>query len=182
MAKPSKGHETANQGDKEPFVPKADRPEVRLDLDMPINDLRVRDLAAILGLMTGKTPFEVGKTPLKDFFDKDFPEVAKDYVKELKLEKFEKPEKSEKFEKNEKIEKPEKPEKVEKNEKVEKPEKSEIKEAKAEKVENDGVFDPGNPVRPDPRMDQIVQAVAGLTRQVGQLANQLEELQKKPGR
>ena len=91
-------------------------------------------MSAILGFMTGKNPnFEVGKTSLKDFFDKDFPEVAKDWVKELK---------SEKLEKNEI--KDSKGEKTEKLEKHEKNEKSEIKEAKAEKAENDGVFDPGN--------------------------------------
>jgi hypothetical protein len=68
--------------------------------------LRVRDLAAILGPMAGKNPnFEVGKTPLKDFFDKPFPEETKDFTKEIKIEKVEKPEKvekNEKFEKNEK--------------------------------------------------------------------------------
>lgn len=178
----AKGAKDDNQSSKQPFVSQADRPAVRLDLDMPVNDLRVRDLAAILGLLSTKSPFEAGKTSLKDFFDKDFPEVAKDYVKELKIEKIEKPEKPEKFEKNEKIEKPEKVEKIEKHEKIEKPEKPEIKELKLEKIENDGVFDPGDRVRPDPRMEQIIQALAGLTRQVGLLANQVEELQKKGGR
>lgn len=178
----TRGQGTTQQSSKEPFVSQADRPEVRLDLDAPLNDLRVRDLAAILALVTTKSPFEAGKTSLKDFFDKDFPEVAKDYVKELKPEKYEKPEKSEKFEKNEKFEKPEKQEKYEKNEKFEKPEKAELKELKAEKIENDGVFEserfrPG----PDPRIEQIIQALAGLTRQVGVLANQLEELKKRSG-
>jgi hypothetical protein len=187
MANPSKGAKDTNEKSKEPFVSQADRPEVRLDLDMPINELRVRDLAAILGLLTTKSPFEAGKTSLKDFFDKDFPEVGKDYVKEVKIEKVEKPEKPEKFEKNEKIEKPEKHEKFEKLEKPEKPEKfekPEIKELKneklekVEKLENDGVgFSP----KPDPRMEQVIQTLAGLTRQVGQLADQVEELQKKRG-
>ena len=180
MANPKQGAEIKKS--KQPFVAQADRPEVKLDLDMPINELRVRDLAAILGLLTNKSPFEAGKTPLKDFFDKDFPEIAKDYVKELKIEKVEKPEKPEKVEKNEKIEKPEKIEKVEKHEKIEKPEKSEIKELKLEKLESDGVFEPRDLVRPDPRIEQIIQAVAGLTRQVSQLANQVEELQKKGSR
>ena len=143
---------------KEPFVPKGDRPEVRINLNTPLGELRVRELGAILGFMAGKNPnFEVGKTSLKDFFDKDFPEVAKDWLKEFKHEKLEKPEK---FEKNEKHE------------------KREIKEAKVEKLETDGVFDPGSVV-PDPRLEQVIQAMAGLTKQVSILANQLEELRKK---
>lgn len=163
---------------KQAFVAPADRPEVRLDLDMPVNELRVRDLAAILGHLSQKSPFEVGKTPIKDFFDKPFPEEAKDYVKELKPEKFEKPEKPEKFEKNEKHEK------HEKHEKQEKLEKPEIKELKLEKIESDGVFDPGSrfPPGPDPRLEQVIQALAGLTRQVSALANQVEELQKRTKR
>lgn len=64
MANPSKGTKDPSQTSKQPFVSQADRPEVRLDLDMPINDLRVRDLAAILGLLIGKSPFEAGKTSL----------------------------------------------------------------------------------------------------------------------
>ena len=157
---------------KQPFVGSEDRPEVKLDLDMPVNDLRVRDLAAILGHLVGKSPFEVGKTSIKDFFDKPFPEVAKDYVKELKPEKVEKPEKPEKFEKNEK------------HEKAEKLEKPEIKELKHEKIESDGVFDPVQrfPPGPDPRLEQVIQALASLTRQVGVLANQVEELQKRTQR
>jgi hypothetical protein len=160
---------------KQPFVGAADRPKVRLDLDMPVNELRVRDLAAILGHLSQKSPFEVGKTPIKDFFDKPFPEEAKDYVKEVKPEKFEKPEKPEKFEKNEKHEK------HEKHEKPEKLEKPEIKELKLEKIENDGVFDPGSrfPPGPDPRLEQVIQTLAGLTRQVSALADQVAELQKR---
>lgn len=167
---------------KQPFVPQEDRPEVRINLDTPLSELRVRELGAILGFLAGKNPnFEVGKTSLKDFFDKDFPEVAKDWLKEIKIEKVEKPEKPEKLEKNEKVEKPEKLEKKE-NEKVEKPEKlekSEIKESKFEKLEKEPVFDPRGFIGPDPRIEQVIQAVTGLTKQVSQLANQVEELRKK---
>lgn len=166
-----------NQDDdkKQPFIGSADRPEVRLDLDMPVTELRVRDLAAILGHLSAKSTFEAGKTPIKDFFEKPFPEEAKDILKEVKIEKVEKPEKPEKFEKNEKHEKPEK---FEKNEKLEKPE---IKELKLEKLENDGVFDPGSrfPPGPDPRLDSVMQAIAGLTRHVSALADQVEELRKR---
>lgn len=171
MADSNKEAKGTNKGSKQPFVSREDRPEVRINLDTPLNELRVRELSAILGFLVGKNPnFEVGKTSLKDFFDKDFPEVAKDWIKEIKPEQIEKPpkfEKHEKFEKNEKIEK---------NEKME---KREIKEVKAEKLENDGVFDPGDLGRPDPRMEQVIQAVTGLTKQVSQLANQVEELRKK---
>ena len=37
----------------------------------------------------------------------------------------------------------------------------------------DGVLDPGKSVGPDPRMDQVIQAVSGLTKQVSQLADQV---------
>ena len=170
MAKPNPGR---SKESKEPFVPKGDRPEVRINLNTPLGELRVRELGAILGFMAGKNPnFEVGKTSLKDFFDKDFPEVAKDWLKEAKTEKLEKPEKPEKFEKNEKLEKNEKQEKNEKHE------KRELKEIKVEKLEIDGVFEQGS-VGPDPRLEQVIQAVGGLTKQVSILANQVEELRKK---
>jgi hypothetical protein len=138
---------------------------------MPVTELRVRDLAAILGQVGSKSPFEVGKTPLKDFFDKPFPEVAKDFVKELKIEKVEKPEKPEKFEKNEK------------HEKHEKYEKRENKEFKLEKIEADGVFDPGRqfPPGPDPRFESVIQTIAQLTQQVAALTDQVEQLRKRGG-
>ena len=164
---------------KEPFVPKEDRPEVKITLDTPLSELRVRELSSILGRMIGggKHPnFEVGSSPLKNFFDKEFPEVVKDVIKESKSDKFEKNEikelKGEKFEKSENI-------KLEKNEKREKPEKSEIKEIKAEKVETDAVFDPGRVPVPDPRFEQLIEAVAGLRKQVDQLSNQVEDLKKR---
>ncbi len=53
------------------------------------------------------------------------------------------------------------------------------KELKIEKVETDGVFDPGGVPGPDPRIEQIIGAVAGLTNQVGQLADPVEELRKR---
>jgi len=162
----------AKEESKQPFVAKEDRPEVKISLDTPLSELRVRELSTILGRVIGKNPFEVGKTPLKDFFDKPFPEVLKDVVKESKPENVEKPvkfEKPEKFEKNEK---------VEKNEKAE---KTEIKELKAEKVETDAVFDPGKQIGPDPRFEQLIEAVTGLSKQVTQLTNQVDELRKKAG-
>lgn len=164
------------EGSKQPFVPQEDRPAVKIDLDTPLSELRVRELGSILGFIAAKNAnFEVGKTSLKDFFDKDFPEVAKDWVKEIKPEKFEK------IEKLEIKEKPEKHEKIEKFEKPEKQEKHEHKELKNEKLETDAVFNPGPISQPDPPFQQVIQAVAGLTKQVAQLANQVEELRKKVG-
>jgi hypothetical protein len=169
------------QASKEPFIGSEDRPEVKIDLDTPLSELRVRELSAILGFSTGKNPnFEVGKTSLKDFFDKPWPEVAKDWAKEIKIEKVEKPEKPEKVEKPEKFEKPEK----EKLEKLEKNERKDIKHEKLEKlekIETDGFIDRQDfiPPGPDPRLEQVVQLVAGLTEQVGRLANQVEALEKK---
>jgi hypothetical protein len=157
---------------KQPFVPQEDRPEVKLNPDAPITELRVRDLTAILGAITAKSPFEVGKASIKDFFDKPFPETVKDFIKEIKPEKLEKSEIKE-F-------KGEKHEKFEKREKFEKPE---IKEAKHEKIEvQEPIFDPGRIPGPDPRIEQLIQAVSGLVQQVGHLANQVEELKKKAGR
>jgi len=167
MANP--GKQDPSEGSKQPFVSKEDRPEVKISLDTPLSELRVRELGSILGFMVGKNPnFEVGKTSIKDFFDKDFPEVAKDWLKEIKPEKFEK---LEKVEKNEKFEK------HEKFEKFEKFEKPEIKEIKNEKIERDPIFEPGS--GPDPRIEQVIQALTGLAKQVAQLANQVAELQKK---
>jgi hypothetical protein len=161
-----------SEGDqpKQPFVAQGDRPHVGIDPDTPLSELRVRDLAALLGSRETKSPFEVGKTPLKEFFDKPFPEVAKDPIKEIKGEQVEKPPKTEK---NEKLEKNEKAEKIEKRE------KNEVKEIKVEKLELDGVFTPANPVGPDPRLEQVIEAVTALRNQVGQLADQVAELRDR---
>ena len=155
---------------KEPFVPKEDRPEVKITMDTPLSELRVRDLSSIVGGSgLSKNPFEAGKTSLKDFFDKEFPEVAKNDLKDIK---------SDKFEKNELKEV--KHDKIEKNEKREIKER--IKEIKAEKVEVDAVaVDPSRIPIPDPgpRFEQLIETVANLTKQVSQLSNQIEELKKK---
>lgn len=135
MAESGQGAQGANEEPREPFVSQGDRPEVRLDPDAPLSELRVRDLAAILGPMAGKNPnFEVGKTGLKDFFDKPSPEVAKDFLKEVKSEKLE--------------------------------------------IAETG-FDPTALPGPDPRLDQVIQAVTGMNTQVSQLADQVAELQRR---
>jgi hypothetical protein len=141
---------------KEPFVSQADRPEVRLKSDTPVAELTVRDLATLLGqLGPTRKDFWDGKDWAKDDFD-----GPGNKWKEKEKEKPEKWEKSEKWEKNEKLE------------------KREVKEAKAEKIETDGVYEPNFPPGPDPRIDQVIQTLSGLTGRVAQLADQVEELKK----
>ena len=157
------GKREGTEGDpkKEPFVSAEDRPDVRINLDTPLTELTVRDLAAILGQRSQKDPFE---DPLKAFFDKDFPEVAKSWQTD-KPAQWEKPPK---FEKNEKLE-----------HKEHKEHKEVAKDVKVEKLETDGVFQPGRFTGPDPRIEQIIAAVAGLTHQVSELADQVSELRKQ---
>jgi hypothetical protein len=81
---------TPSKESKKPFVSQEDRPEVKLDPDRPIAELRVRDLATILGdALTRKSlhkEFKNEKFELKEF---------KHEHKEFKNEKFEKNEKQE---------------------------------------------------------------------------------------
>lgn len=61
---------------KDPYISKEDRPK-GYDLDTPVGSLRVRDLASILGRLGGGKihPKFEGHSPLKEFFDKPYPEV-----------------------------------------------------------------------------------------------------------
>jgi hypothetical protein len=63
---------------KETFIPGQDRPG-GYDLDTPVGSLRVRDLASILDRLSPRPqkihPKLEGHSPLKEFFDKPFPEV-----------------------------------------------------------------------------------------------------------
>jgi hypothetical protein len=144
--------------DKKAFIPEGERPEVRIDPEMSLTDLKVRDLSAILGQI-------------------DFKSIRK----EIKIEKLEKPEKFEKIEKWERIEKPDK---FEKFEKIEKPEKFE----KIERIEvvkrEPEIPKPGDPVIDDPFRDprvfeginQLVESISQLTGQVQDLANRVTKL------
>lgn len=151
--------EHADKPGKKPFVSQADRPEVRLKSDTPLSDLTVRDLATILGqLGTGKD-FWDGKDWQKDDFDgqnKPWKEG-----KELKDGK--------------EVKDKDKETKEFKDGK----EKREIKELKAEKLELDGVFDPYS--QPDPRIEQVIRALSGMSAKVDQLADQIEALKKGKG-
>ena len=50
---------------------------------------------------------------------------------------------------------------------------------KAEKLEHDGVFDPFS--QPDPRIEQMIRALSGMSAKVDQLADQIEALKKGKG-
>ena len=93
---------------KEPFVSQADRPEVRLKSDTPLSELRVRDLATLLGQLgrTGKD-FWDGKDWAKDDFDGPIIKLEGQDKEFKDKEKEKDKEKDEKVEKREKLEKPE---------------------------------------------------------------------------
>ena len=55
----------------------------------------------------------------------------------------------------------------------------EVKEFKAEKIELDGVFDPLS--QPDPRIEQVIRALSGLSAKVNHLADQIESLKNAKG-
>ena len=152
----------ADKSDKKPFVSQADRPEVRLKSTTPIGDLTVRDLATILGQVggTGKD-FWDGKDWIKDDFDGIKWGDAKDN-------------------KDNKDNKEVKDSKELKEAKDSHKEKREIKELKAEKLELDGVFDPHSQ-QPDPRIEQVIRALSGMSAKVDQLADQIEALKKGKG-
>jgi hypothetical protein len=153
----------ADKSDKKPFVSQADRPEVRLKSTTPIGDLTVRDLATILGQVggTGKD-FWDGKDWIKDDFDGTIKWLdAKDN-------------------KDNKDNKEVKDSKESKEAKDSHKEKREIKELKAEKLELDGVFDPHSQ-QPDPRIEQVIRALSGMSAKVDQLADQIEALKKGKG-
>ena len=113
----------------------------------------MRDLATIMGqLGTGKD-FWDGKDWQKDDFDG--PGNKWKEIKEFKEGK-EGKEKDKEFKDGK--------------------EKREHKELKAEKLELDGVFDPVS--QPDPRMEQVVRALSGMSAKVDQLVDQVEALKK----
>jgi hypothetical protein len=142
---------------KKPFISQADRPEVRLKSDTPLSSLTVRDLATILGQLGTRKDFWDGKDWQKDDFDGN---KWKD-VKEFKEGKEVKETKEFKEGKDGK-------------------EKREIKELKAEKLELDGgVFEQLS--QADPRVDQVIRALTGISAKVDQLADQIEALKKGKG-
>jgi hypothetical protein len=146
---------------KTPFVSKGDRPEVRLKSDTPLNELTVRDLATILGQFGTRKDFWDGKSWQKDDFDGPLTNKWKDDKEFKETKEFKDKDKEKEFKDKEGKE------------------KREIKELKAEKAELDGVFDPLT--QTDPRIEQVIRAVSGLSAKVDQLADQIEALKKGKG-
>src|SRR5688572_2726895 len=137
---------------KKPFISQADRPEVRLKSDRPLSNLTVRDLATILGQLGTRKDFWDGKDWQKDDFDGEVKWKDAKEAKEVK----DKDKENKEFKDGK--------------------EKREIKELKAEKLELDGVFEQVS--QPDPRIDQVIRALSGMSAKVDQLADQVEALKK----
>lgn len=148
------------QASKAPFVSGSDRPEVRLKSDTRLSDLTVRDLATVLGQLGTRKDFWDGKDWQKDDFDgpKPWKEDKEWKEKEKEFKEWKEKEWKEKREIKEV-----------KHEKLE----------KLEKLETDGVFEK-NPID-DPRIEQVIRAVAGISAKVDQLADQVAELRKRSG-
>ena len=140
---------------KQSFIAKADRPELKLKSDTPISGLTIRDLVTILGRLGTRKDFWDGKDWQKDDFDG---EIKWKDVKEFKDGKVIK----------------------DKDKDKEHKEKREIKELKLEKIESDGVFEQ-QPIGPDPRIEQVIRALSGMTAKVDQLADQVAALKKGRG-
>ena len=151
---------------KKPFVSKADRPEVRLKSDTPLSDLTVRDRALYLKTLGGLVTILGQLGTGKDFWD------GKDWQKD-DFDGQNKPWKEGKEGKE--VKDKDKETKEFKDGK----EKREIKELKAEKLELDGVFDPNSTA--DPRIEQVIRALSGMSAKVDQLADQIEALKKRKG-
>lgn len=147
--------------EKHPFVPKEDRPEVKIDPSTPIGQLTVRDLQAILGSRGAVKKIE-NKDTIKDQIKvevkdqkpeyKEFKHEYKEFKNELKEHKIEK------LEQKAEVHKLEVPDKL--------------------------IFEP----IPDPTIGidpatggiaRIAEEIAGLTKRVDQLANQVAELEKR---
>lgn len=141
---------------KQAFIAKAERPDLKLKSDTPISGLTIRDLVTILGRLGTRKDFWDGKDWQKDDFDGGI--KWKD-EKEFKDGK--------EFKDKDK-------------ELKEHKEKREIKELKVEKIETDGVFEQ-QPVGPDPRLEQVIRALSGMTAKVDQLADQIDALKKSRG-
>ena len=147
--------------EKEPFVASADRPNVSLNPDTPISELRVRDLHALLQ-SSGHIKTAMEKLTF----------LEKHIKNEMKLEKLEHPEKYGY------------PEKHFKNEmKLEKLEKLEHKELKFELPEKspapEGISPAEQPVSGPTGIDQLIQTISKLTEQVSQLTKDVDLLKQQ---
>jgi hypothetical protein len=139
---------------KEPFVGNEDRPDVELKPDMPVTEMRVRDLSALL-----QQSIVLKKREFKDFI-KDI-KNEKIEIKDWKEWKFEIKEfKFEKFEKNEKIELEPGPKGFEPGPKLSDP-------------------GPGPGPIEDPRIDRLIDMVSKLSSTVENLAGRVEKLEQR---
>lgn len=135
---------------KEPFIGGEDRPDVELKPDMPITELRVRDLSALL-----HQSIVIKKREFKDFIkDHKFEKLEIKEWKELKEWKFEK------FEKNEKIELEPIPKQFEPGPKLAEP-------------------GPGAGPIQDPRIDRLIDMVSKLSSSVEDLAARVGKLEQR---
>ena len=150
-----------NKRGKKPFISQADRPEVRLKSDTPLSNLTVRDLATLLGQLGTRKDFWDGKDWQKDDFDGP--------IVKWKDEK--------EFKEGKDVKDKDKDKEKEKDKEIK--EKREIKELRAEKLELDGAFE--QVAQPDPRIDQVIRALTGISAKVDQLADQVEALKKGKG-
>jgi hypothetical protein len=145
MAESGQGAQGAGEEHREPFVSQGDRPEVRLDPDKPLSELRVRDLTQILGggmawkHLDGPIPggsvvgakAHSAENAIKNIIDN-------------------------------------KPTKWDKNE-----------FSKAELFLEPGIPAPPFGPGPDPRLEQVIQAVSGLNIKISQVADQMAEMQRR---
>ena len=168
---------------KEPFVPSADRPEVKIDPETPVSELKVRDLHAILGAAApDKLRLNKNELHLKGEHHVELQKTGPE-TKQVKFEKVEKLEiKEVKHEKNEAKE-----HKIEKHEiKEVKHEKVEFKEHKVEKFEKNEKVEvehipgqPGHGGDPEPfGIAQLAEHIGGLHKKIDDLTNQIAEMKK----
>lgn len=144
--------------EKEPFVAATDRPDVNLNPDAPISELRVRDLHALL---QGNAQF---KTTMEKVFKA---EMNKNEIKWEKMEYQEKYWYPDKHFKNEM-----------------KLEKLEHKDIKFEMEKLTALDAPPRTEQQAPGpapIDQLVQTVSKLNEQVSQLSQDVEKLKQQSG-
>jgi len=156
----------------QPFVSGEDRPPVQITPDTPVSELRVRDLASLLGSQAAQKKLEIAKEKPEKFEKSEKFEIIKE--KPEKHEHKEKPEKFEHKEKPEKFEHKEKPEKHEHKEKPEFKEKFEIAKEKFEIAQEVAKLPDGPTPDPlggggDPRIDQLIETVSRLQRDIADM-------------
>ena len=138
---------------KEPFVAGQDRPEVKLNPDQPLSELRVRDLQAILGSAVFQKPIIKDVTDAKLF--KDSKDVWKEHL----------------------------PDKMYKYEKYEIAKEIKVEHLEVIKMQFEQGPDPrqqlGNPVELHSPLDELIRLVTKLNSTIEQHTDQIKELQAR---